>query len=61
MRQELETAVEAVPWETMSSAQEQAAPSQMAPPVLDPVATARQDAAILLETLPTLTGDAQAR
>ena len=58
-RTALEAAVEAVPWEVIPSAQGEAAASQTTPSARDPVAAARQAAATLLETLPTLDGDAK--
>jgi hypothetical protein len=58
-RTELEAAVEAVPWETGPQAQGEDAPSQTAPSARDAVAAARQAAATLLQTLPTLAGDAK--
>jgi phage/plasmid-associated DNA primase/5S rRNA maturation endonuclease (ribonuclease M5) len=58
-RTALEAAVEAIPWETVPSAQKQTAPPQTAPPAIDPVEVARQAAATLLQTLPTLVGDAK--
>ena len=58
-RTALEATVEEVSWETMPHAQDQAPTRQHGDPARDPLEAARDAAATLLQTLPTLAEDAR--